>query len=84
MDHCSELNTTIYGLMAPINISVKVENFECTKMMLEKVGGLDRAIQVASSNGLMELEHHLKTFAALTVPDFDVSCLYLYIGNLPF
>ena len=66
--------------MAPINISVKVENFECTKMMLDKVGGLDRAIQVASSNALVELEHHLRTFAAFVEPDFGVSChLFLCI-----
>lgn len=59
--------------MAPITISVKVENFECTKWMIEKLGGLDLALQSASANGLTELDQHLRTFAAFSDSTTGVS-----------
>ena len=66
LNHCDELDTSLSGLIAPINISIKVENFECTKLMVDKLGGLDSALQLASAHGLSELEHHLRTFAAFS------------------
>ena len=77
LDNCIELDTSIYGLMAPISISVSVQNFECTKMMVDKLGGLDRCIQLASSNGLMELDQQLRTYAAFMEPTFGVSFLVM-------
>lgn len=66
LDHCDELNTSFSGLIAPIDISVKVENFECTRMMVDKLGGLESALQLASAHGLVQLEHHIRIFAAFS------------------
>ena len=79
LDNCIELDTSIHGLMAPISISVSVENYECTMMMVDKLGGLDHCIQVASSNGLMELDQQLRTYAAFMEPTFGVSLLIILL-----
>ena len=64
LNHCEELNTSFSGLIAPINVSVEVENFECTKWMVDKLGGLESALQLASAHGLVQLKQHLEIFAA--------------------
>ena len=79
LDNCIELDTSIYGLRVPISISVSVKNYECTKMMVDKLGGLDHCIQVASSNGLMELDQQLRTYAAFVEPTFGVSFLIMLL-----
>ena len=66
LNHCDELNTSFSGLIAPIDTSVKVENFECTKLMVDKLGGLESALQLASAHGLEQLEQHLRIYAAFS------------------
>ena len=66
LNQCDELNTSFSGLITPIDMSVKVENFECTKLLVEKLGGLESALQLASAHGLVQLEQHLRIFAAFS------------------
>ena len=66
LNQCDELNTSFSGLIEPIDISVRVENFECTQLMVDKLGGLESAIQLASAHDLVQLEQHLRTFAAFS------------------
>ena len=36
---CNSLDVSVYGLTGPIIIAVKVENFGCTKLLIDKLGG---------------------------------------------
>lgn len=76
LNHCEELNTSFSGLIGPIDASVKVENFECTKLMVDKLGGLESALQLASAHGLVQLEQHLRIFAAFSE---SVSSLFVAV-----
>lgn len=78
---CNELNTSIYGLTTPIIISVKVDNFECTKLMVDHLGGIEKALQQAEDNHLTDLAQHLQGYAQ-AYPQVNAQYVYLYSQSI--
>ena len=58
------IDRTLDGLSGPIVMSVKVENFECTRMMLDCLGGPEKVQTKAQELGMQELNQHIGIFVA--------------------
>ena len=58
----NDIDRTMDGLSGPIIISVKVQNFECTKMLLDSLGGPEKALAKAEELGLQDLKRHINIF----------------------
>ena len=63
------LDKSIQGLTSPISISVRVENYECTKLLLDVLGGAEKGLRLAEESGLPELQHHIKEYIDAAGPE---------------
>ena len=63
------LDKSIQGLSSPISISVKAENYECTKLLLGMLGGAEKGLRLAEENGLPELQHHIHEYIVTAGPE---------------
>lgn len=77
LNECPQLNKSVFGLRTPIIISVKVGNNQCTKWMLDKLGGVHQALRVAEENGLNDLSQHIQEFMFTSGSEVSTyKCLY--------
>lgn len=66
------LDKSIQGLSSPICISVKVENYECTKLLLGMLGGAEKGLRLAEESGLPELQQHIHEYIVTAGPEVRV------------